>query len=77
MVVGVAEEVKEIRTKKGDLMAFVRIADFTGPLEVVLFPKTYEDVKALVGSDKVLAIEGTMSKRNDAWSLLANKVRAI
>ncbi len=77
MIVGVAEEVKEIRTKKGDLMAFMRLADFTGPMEVVLFPKTYEDVKALVGSDKVLAIEGTMSKRNDVWSLLANKVREI
>lgn len=77
MVVGVAEEVKEIRTKKGDLMAFVRLADFTGPLEVVLFPKVYEDVKTLVSSDKVLAIEGTMSKRNDEWSMLANKVRSI
>ncbi|MFA6050101.1 MAG: DNA polymerase III subunit alpha [Candidatus Paceibacterota bacterium] len=77
MIVGVAEEVKEIRTKKGDLMAFMRLADFTGPLEVVLFPKTYEDVKALVGSDKVLAVEGTMSKRNDTWSMLANKIRAI
>ncbi len=77
MVIGVAEEVKEIRTKKGDLMAFVRLADFTGPLEVVLFPKVYEDVKALVAGDKCLAVEGTMSKRNDAWSMLANKVREI
>lgn len=77
MIIGVIEEVKEIRTKKGDLMAFARLADFTGPLEVVFFPKIYEDTKALVGSDKVLAVEGTMSKRNDAWSLVANKVREI
>jgi len=77
MIIGVAEEVKEIRTKKNDLMAFVRIADLTGTLEVVVFPKTYEDVKALLGSDKVLAIEGTMSKRNDVWSMIANKVKEL
>jgi DNA polymerase III subunit alpha len=77
MVIGVTEEIKEIRTKKGDLMAFVKVADFSGTIEIVLFPKIYADVKQLFSGEKCLAIEGTASMKNDTISILANKVREI
>ncbi len=77
MVVGVVEELKEIRTKKGDLMAFAKIADFSSTIEVVFFPKVYEDVKAILGGDDVLAIEGNVSVRNDTISILADKVKKL
>ncbi len=77
MIVGIVETIREIRTKKGDAMAFVKIADFTGNMEAVFFPEIYAKVKDLLGSDKVLAIEGSISMRNDAVSLLANKVREL
>ena len=77
MIVGIVETVREIRTKNGEIMAFVRIADFTGNMEVVFFPRVYTEVKNLLSSDKCLAIEGSMSNRNDTPSLLANKVREL
>jgi DNA polymerase-3 subunit alpha len=77
MIIGVVEAIREIRTKKGDMMAFVKIADFTGSMEAVFFPKVYTDVKAILAGDKCLAIEGTMSMRNDVPSLLADKVKVL
>lgn len=77
MIVGICEELKEIRTKKGDLMAFAKMADFDSSIEVVVFPKVYEDTKSLFNSEKTLAIEGKISIRDERISLLADKVREI
>ncbi len=77
MVVGVTEQVKEIRTKKGDLMAFVKIADFTGTMEAVFFPEAYEESKPLFSGEKCLAVEGKISIRNGSMSLIANRVREV
>jgi DNA polymerase-3 subunit alpha len=76
-VVGICTELKEIYTKKGDLMAFAKIGDYHGSIEAVLFPKTYEEAKKQIGSDQCLAIEGTISERNGEKSILVNKVKEL
>lgn len=77
LVVGICEEIREIRTKKGDLMAFAKVADFGATIEVVLFPKTYEEVKQLFSGEKCLAIEGKISERNGEKSMVVDKVREV
>ncbi len=77
LVVGICEEIKEVRTKKGDLMAFAKVADFASSIEVVLFPKTYEEVKQLFSGEKCLAIEGKLSERNGEKSIVADKVKEV
>lgn len=76
-IVGVCEEVKEIRTKKGDAMAFAKIADYEDSIEGVFFPKTYEECKKTISGDKCLAIEGKLSERNGEKSILVDKVKEI
>lgn len=76
-IVGVPEEVKEIKTKNGATMAFMKCSDFGGSIEVVLFPKIYEEIKNLLSGEKCLYIEGTYSVRNDTPSLLANKIKEV
>jgi DNA polymerase-3 subunit alpha len=77
MIIGVIESVREIRTKNGAAMAFVKLADFSGNMEAVFFPKTYEEYKATLEGDKCLAVEGDISVRNDEKSLLVKRVREI
>ncbi len=77
MILGVCAEIKEIRTKKGDLMAFVKIADFSTTMEVVLFPEIYENTKKIFDGENCIAIEGKISLRNGGVSLLAEKIRKI
>lgn len=45
--------IKEIKTKKGDLMAFMEIYDDTSSIESVLFPRVYQEVKNIIEEGKV------------------------
>lgn len=50
-----------IQTKNGQSMAFVKIADKTGDIELLLFPKVYEDTSWLWQLDKIVIVQGKVS----------------
>ena len=77
MVAGIVEEAKEITTKKGDRMAFLKVADFADRIEVVVFPKLFVESKALLVADKCVAIKGRISNRNGEISLIAEAVKEL
>jgi DNA polymerase-3 subunit alpha len=74
---GIVQEVREIVTKKGDPMAFVKIADFTDSIDTVVFPKIFTQYKGAFQVDKCLAIKGKISKRNDELSVIIDKVKVL
>ena len=74
---GIVEEVKPIVTKKGDRMAFIKIADFSGSIEVVIFPKIYAEHEALLQPEKCIAIKGRKSLRNGETSLIAEAIKKL
>ncbi|MCK5285991.1 MAG: DNA polymerase III subunit alpha [Candidatus Pacebacteria bacterium] len=77
VVAGIIEEFKMVLTKKGTKMAFVRLADFSGSIEVVVFPKIYEEFVELLEEEKCVMIKGKISKRNDETSLIADKIKEL
>jgi DNA polymerase III subunit alpha len=78
VVVGcIIEEVRVIKTKKNEDMAFIRIADLTGSMEAVCFPKTYVKWKAIVIPDKLVVIKGKLSDRNGEASILIDNFMAL
>jgi DNA polymerase-3 subunit alpha len=77
VIAGIIEEHKVVITKKNEHMAFIKVADFTGSIEVVIFPRTMAECKDLLGLDKLIAIKGRFSRRNDAPSVIAEKVKAL
>lgn len=74
---GIVEEVKPVVTKKGDSMAFVKIADFSGMIEVVIFPKIFAEFKNILIKEKCIAIKGRTSERNGEKSIIAEKVKEL
>ena len=52
---GAINEMREITTKNGQKMAFVKIADQFGELELVLFPSIYQQTTGIWERDKVAA----------------------
>ncbi len=64
-------------TKKESPMAFLKITDKTGSMEIVTFPKTYEQFKDLLQTDQCIAIKGKVSNRNGVVSVLADMVKKI
>lgn len=79
VVAGIIEEAKEIATKKDATvrMMFMKIADFTGSIEVVVFPKTYEQFKAILKPETCVAIKAKTSSRNGTPSLIMDTVKVL
>ncbi len=77
VVAGVIENIREITTKGGDAMAFVRVADYSGAIEVVLFPKTFTAHRALIAADSCIAVKGKLSDRNGEIGILADAVKKL
>jgi DNA polymerase-3 subunit alpha len=78
VVAGIVEEVKEIYTKaKNEKMAFLRIADLTGSLECVVFPKSYVELQKFCQVDKLVIIKGKVSERNGERSVLIDKMKEL
>lgn len=74
---GIIEEVKPVVTKKGDSMAFLKIADFSGMIEVVIFPKVFTEFKNMLIKEKCIAIKGRTSERNGEKSIIAEKIKIL
>jgi len=76
-LIGHVEIIREIQTKKGDHMAFVKIADTSDEAEMVLFPKIYAEVKKFLTEGMCIIVKGTASDRNGEFSILADKVAKL
>ncbi len=77
VVAGIIEDVRVILTKKNDRMAFIRLADFNGSVEVVVFPKTFETHQPLLEAESCIALKGRMSNRNGDISLIAEDIKQL
>lgn len=62
-LIGIIHEVRQIRTKKGELMAFVQIEDEFGSLSITLFPKEYLQVSGQMGEGSLVYVEGVLELR--------------
>jgi len=74
---GLVTRIRTLVTKKGDPMAFVSIEDLQGPVELVIFPRTWNEFGSLLQVDTMILVEGKVdSERGDA-KVLVDSVRAI
>ena len=61
---GSVTEFREIITKNGQKMAFVKIADFTKEIELILFPNTYQQTIGIWDRDNVVIVSGKISTKD-------------
>ena len=76
-VIGLITEIKRIRTKKGEAMAFVHVQDETGTVSCTFFPKEYEQSNKLLTEMSIVRIEGTAEKRRGKSQILVQKIESI
>jgi DNA polymerase-3 subunit alpha len=75
VVAGMVADVRQITTKKGDAMAFVRLEDLQGAVEVTVFPHLFRDGKAMWVQDKIVVVRGRVDVRNGRVSVVADSVQ--
>ncbi|WKZ26526.1 MAG: DNA polymerase III subunit alpha [Candidatus Paceibacterota bacterium] len=74
---GIIEEVKQIATKSGDLMVFIKLSDLTGSIEAVVFPKVFQNYKDIIRPENCIALKGRLSDRNGEKSIVVEKIKTI
>ena len=62
-VAGLVREVRRVVTRKGQIMAYATLEDLTGTVDVVLFPRVFEQTRLLFEPDKVLVVQGRVDAR--------------
>lgn len=62
---GILTEVKQKITRNNTMMAFLKLEDLTGVIEVVVFPKTYERIKSKIEQDSIVRIKGRVNIKVD------------
>ncbi|KAF1297450.1 DNA polymerase III subunit alpha [Enterococcus sp. JM4C] len=56
--------IREIRTKKGEQMAFIDGNDVSGEVSLTVFPKTYRSSRTFLEENQVILVSGKVEKSN-------------
>ena len=62
---GLVTEITKKVTKNNDIMAFAKLEDLYGAIEVVIFPKVLQRFRDLVSEDSMVIIRGRVNIRED------------
>ncbi len=73
---GLITDVRRIMTKRGASMAFLKLEDFDGTIEVTLFPNVFSKSFNVVLPDEVVIVEGRVDSSNDTLAILADSITA-
>ena len=77
-VAGIVTSIKRITTKMGNNeMAFIRLEDLTGSLEMVVFPKVYVRTWAYWQADAIVSASGRVGEKDDRLTLLVDEVSPV
>lgn len=75
---GLVATVKKIFTKVGNNeMAFVKLEDMSGSIEVVVFPKVFARTAAYWQQDEIVAVTGKIDEKEERLTLLVDDVKKI
>ena len=65
-VCGIISQRRDKLTRSNTNMAFLTIEDFTGSVEVIVFPKTLTKIDSIVSENSIVVISGRLDIKEDA-----------
>lgn len=75
---GIITEVSRKITKKNTMMAFIKIEDIYGEIEIVVFPKVLDKSNTLINEDGLVIIKGRVSIREEEQpKILAEEIKPL
>lgn len=70
-------DIKKIRTKKGEAMAFLTISDQSGDMEAVVFPNVYKRFMALLQKGNTIYTEGKIESRDGNKQFVVQNAKEV
>jgi DNA polymerase-3 subunit alpha len=77
VVGGIVGAVKQMTTKRGEPMVFMRLDDVTGGIDCVVFNSTYAAAAELCVADRILIVKGRVDHKEGETKLVAQEVAAF
>ena len=77
VVGGIVSSVKQMTTKRGEPMVFLRLDDVTGGIDCVVFATTYATASALCVVDRIVIVKGRVDHKEGETKLVAQEVSAF
>ena len=71
---GIITSVRQTTTKRGDTMAFLKLEDFGGVIDVTLFPNVFYETRNVALLEEIVVIEGRVDNSGDSFQILASNV---
>ncbi len=71
---GIISEFKRLATRGGQNMAFVKVEDVFGQIEVIFFPKVYEKSRDFIKEEEVVKISGKLQVKDGVPQIVADNV---
>lgn len=62
---GIISEVNQKVTRSNSIMAFLKLEDLSGSIEIIVFPRTLDKVRSLIIPDSMVVIKGRVSMKED------------
>ncbi len=75
VIAGMVADLRTVTTKKGETMAFVRLEDLQGTVDVTVFPQLYKEKRGLWVKDKIVIVFGKADVRNGRVGVVADAVQ--
>lgn len=76
-VAAIIDDVRIVTTKNNARMAFIKLSDFSGTIDAVVFSKLFETTKDILLSDTIIALRGKVTERNGEKSLMIESLKKI
>ena len=75
---GILTEVKQKVTRNNTIMAFLKLEDLDGEIEVIVFPRTLDRIRESIAEDALVTIKGRINiKEDEPPKLICEKVDGL
>ena len=71
---GIITEFTRLATRSGQTMAFIKVEDIYGQIEVILFPKTFEKAKDVIKEETVVKVSGKLQIKDGIPQIIADGI---
>ncbi len=76
-VAAIIDDIRVVTTKNNAQMAFIKISDFAGSVDAVIFSKLYTSTRDILVKDTIIALEGKVTERNGERSIMIESFKRI
>ena len=74
---GIITEYRRLATKSGSTMAFVKVEDVYGQIEVVVFPKVFDNVRNAVKEEETVKVTGRIQIKDGVPQIIAENIEKL